>query len=151
MKICYTCKVDKDETEFNKRGNHLQSYCRQCARLKHKKFYQDNKAHCIEYSLNAKWQIRANALQFVMDYCKDGCSECNEKDFTCLEFDHIDPTTKRMNISIMVGRGYSINSIKAELVKCRILCANCHKKRTAKQFGWYKSLIPYFTKNKYFE
>lgn len=30
------------------------------------------------------------------------------------------------------------NSIVEEIVNCGVRCANCHRRRTTIQFGWYK-------------
>ena len=30
------------------------------------------------------------------------------------------------------------SEVAAEVAKCDIRCANCHRKRTARQFGWIK-------------
>lgn len=55
-----------------------------------------------------------------------GCVACGLKDIRYLEFDHIDPTTKKQTIALMVGRAYGIESIKQEMRKCQILCSSCH-------------------------
>jgi hypothetical protein len=145
MKVCSKCNIEKDEKEFNRRFNGLQPYCRDCNRSKLKDYYRSNKAHAIAYSNKVKWRTRARALKFVMDFVEvaGGCKTCGEKDFRCIEFDHRDPLTKKFAISKMVGAGYGIKRIAAEIEKCDILCANCHKKRTAEQFNWYQNLIPH--------
>lgn len=66
-----------------------------------------------------------------------GCSECNIKDPRVLQYDHIDNSDKKGCISRMISRGQSVETVKAEIRKCRILCANCHQIRTGKQQGWY--------------
>lgn len=60
-----------------------------------------------------------------------GCLRCEENDPVCLDFDHIDPTTKEYNVASMVVRNLSREAIETEIAKCQILCANCHRKKTA--------------------
>ena len=55
-----------------------------------------------------------------------------------LVFDHLDPKDKRLEISRMVQRAYSIKTIEDEIRKCRVLCANHHLKHTIQQFGYRK-------------
>ena len=66
------------------------------------------------------------------------CVVCGEDDPAVLEFDHVDQSTKDKAVSNMVVN--SIAKIKTEIEKCRVLCANCHKRHTATQLGWYKDL-----------
>ncbi len=47
------------------------------------------------------------------------------KCLSALEFHHIDPLKKDFNISQF--RTTSFESIKKELDKCDLLCANCHR------------------------
>ncbi len=42
-----------------------------------------------------------------------------------LQFHHIDPTEKRLNLSAQ-GVSYSLARLRAEAKKCVLLCANCH-------------------------
>jgi hypothetical protein len=42
-----------------------------------------------------------------------------------LSFHHVDPTTKRFGIAHR-GAGRSLASLRDELAKCVLLCANCH-------------------------
>lgn len=44
-----------------------------------------------------------------------------------LTFHHVNPATKTMNVSKMVSRGYSIDTIKQEIGKCQLLCSRCHR------------------------
>lgn len=60
-----------------------------------------------------------------------GCAECGFKKWPeALDFDHIDRSTKKFNISQTL-RLYK-NSLMAEIAKCQILCANCHRHKTKK-------------------
>lgn len=68
------------------------------------------------------------------------CVDCGEADPVVLEFDHV-RDVKAFNVS----RGFYSKGWKhvlAEIEKCDSRCSNCHKRRTAKQFGWYANLDP---------
>ncbi len=76
----------------------------------------------------------------MIEYLSDKqCVQCAESDNRVLEFDHLDPSLKSFGIATALRDGYSWEATLAEIAKCRILCANCHKKHTANQFNWYKS------------
>tara|TARA_Y100000034_G_scaffold136915_1_gene217057 strand:- start:6035 stop:6562 length:528 start_codon:yes stop_codon:yes gene_type:complete len=80
-----------------------------------------------EYSRRSKYNRRHIARKFVFDLkAKNSCKICGEKDPVCLEFHH--KTDKKMLICQMAHRGHSIKKILAEITKCDILCANCHRK-----------------------
>ena len=62
---------------------------------------------------------------------KYGCSTCGyNKHHASLHFDHLDRTKKYKNVSILVGKAYSLKTLKEEMRKCQILCANCHSEKT---------------------
>jgi predicted aminopeptidase len=48
----------------------------------------------------------------------------------CMDFDHRDEDSKRMGVSEMFMQCFSVGSLLAELNKCDIVCANCHRFRT---------------------
>lgn len=63
------------------------------------------------------------------------CVDCGQTDIVLLEFDHIDPATKTMPVGTMVGhRPWS--TVLAEIQKCVVRCANCHRRRTAQHQQW---------------
>jgi hypothetical protein len=82
---------------------------------------------------------RQRLLKFVFDYkAEKGCAGCGENDPVVLDLDHDDPELKVASISYLVGgNGASMQKILAELEKCTVRCANCHRRRTAKQQAWY--------------
>jgi hypothetical protein len=43
-----------------------------------------------------------------------------------------------MAISEMVAGGYPIATIQKEIDKCDVLCANCHRKKTMNERGWFR-------------
>lgn len=62
-----------------------------------------------------------------------GCSECGyNKHGVAIDFDHIDPTTKKFNISHRLALT-TLTSLFREIRKCRLLCANCHRIKTLEE------------------
>ena len=57
-----------------------------------------------------------------------GCSRCSESHPAALDFHHLDPTQKDFSLSSIHTRKWSRERIRAEIAKCVILCANCHRK-----------------------
>jgi hypothetical protein len=80
----------------------------------------------------AQKRIRERNRQFIIDYLnKNPCINCGIRDIRVLEFDHVYPETKKFNVSRMVSsQHHSIASIKKEIEKCQVLCANCHRIKT---------------------
>ena len=61
-----------------------------------------------------------------------------------LEFDHVDLKSKKMEVSKLSCEGRGLTQIQREIALCVVRCAHCHRRRTARQFGWAKgiSLLP---------
>ena len=58
-----------------------------------------------------------------------GCSRCPESTPICLDFHHLDTDAKTENVGTLVNRLRPKEVILAEIEKCEVLCANCHRKR----------------------
>ena len=71
--------------------------------------------------------------KFLSDYkLKHGCSVCGyNKCADALEFDHIDRSQKSFGLN--AAPSYSWEKVLAEIEKCVLLCANCHREKTAKE------------------
>lgn len=138
-KTCYTCKANKDIQDFNKnksRKDGFNSICRQCSKSSSKQYYRLNsQKHKLETAKRAKQQKEKNK-EFVYSYLlTHPCVACGEADPIVLEFDHL--KDKKFEIARMVASGFSFSSIKTEIDKCQVLCANCHRRKTAKELNWY--------------
>ncbi len=58
-----------------------------------------------------------------------GCVDCGYNEHACaLDFDHIDASTKLFTIGPNVGAAWA--KVEAEIAKCEVVCANCHRVRT---------------------
>jgi hypothetical protein len=69
--------------------------------------------------------------EFINGYKLDvGCQACGYNEHpVALEFDHIDPSTKKFSIGSQL-MSMSWKAIHDEIAKCQVLCANCHQIRT---------------------
>jgi hypothetical protein len=67
------------------------------------------------------------------------CVDCGETDPVVLEFDHL--RDKLGNISAMYGHAW--RSILAEIAKCDVVCANCHRRRTARRVGAFRAVTEF--------
>ena len=104
-----------------------------------KKYYEENKEkieqYKKEYSSRAETKLlnkertkrkREEARQFILEYkLSHPCVQCGEKDPLCLVFHHRD--SKKYEIPRLQKLGIS-KTLKSEIEKCDILCANCHQK-----------------------
>lgn len=122
VRKCSDCKKFKAIFSYRKnssRRDGLSSRCKECDNLKCKKRVAEIKNLVLEY-------LRVH-----------GCVDCGEKDPVVLEFDHV-YGEKDMAISKMIHHVKSINRIKNEISKCVVRCANCHRKKTALDFKYYR-------------
>jgi hypothetical protein len=77
------------------------------------------------------WHDRVAVQMKVLDeFRSQACADCGERFPGCsMEFDHRDPARKEYVVSQMPGR-YKLAAILAEIAKCDVVCANCHRIRT---------------------
>lgn len=59
------------------------------------------------------------------------CGDCGGVfHHTAMDFDHVDSSTKKYDVSRLAHSRVSIAMISAEIAKCELVCANCHRVRT---------------------
>lgn len=109
---------------------------RQYRRKAYRKARFEDQSIPLEETLTQKERAR----DFLGQYLKQhSCVDCHEDDVVVLEFDHRDPFEKLFNISRM--KNGSLEALKEELKKCDVVCANCHRRRTAKQHNSWRLYI----------
>lgn len=64
-----------------------------------------------------------------------GCADCGVNDSRVLDLDHVH-APKHGNVSDMVRSDRAWKVIMAEVRKCDVVCANCHRIRTFTRKGW---------------
>lgn len=87
------------------------------------KYYNSNKEKVVILSRTRKEKLKQEFEDFKRTL---KCSKCDENHISCLEFHHLNPNEKDMEISNMIG--YSKERLERELKKCIVLCSNCHRK-----------------------
>lgn len=91
-----------------------------------KRHYETNKAYYLEKNKKA----RLKKVQYIRDLKSEAsCADCGE-DFPhyVMEFDHRDPSEKVAAVSTLVSSSWK--KLYAEIDKCDVVCANCHRART---------------------
>jgi hypothetical protein len=145
-KWCGDCNALVSVADFsfkNASRGLLQSYCKACQRQRCQRHYRHNAAAYKDRVARNNLRIRtANREKLLEHLLNQRCLDCGLRDLAVLEFDHRDPSRKRMEVSNLATGAYSWSAILAEIGKCDVVCANCHRKRTARQFGWLKLAEP---------
>lgn len=134
MKLCTKCGELKSKSDFCKESRSkdgLAHRCKHCSHEYMKQYYERNKQVLIErgkeYRKNNpdKRRKRVQKATFMINAFKSPCKKCSEDRFPCIDFHHIDPATKKLNISTVKWFA-NLEDIKAEVEKCVCLCKNCH-------------------------
>jgi hypothetical protein len=138
-KKCVTCQLVQPLTEFNLRRaapDGRQARCRTCS----KAWYVVNReAHKENVRVRNK-RVRAIYRQRVAEYLlAHPCVDCGEDDVRVLDFDHEDPAQKSSEVVRLASFGIAWERVLAEIAKCSVRCANCHRKRTAEMFGYWRA------------
>ena len=81
---------------------------------------------------------KRNRLIVYKHYCNNPCIDCGESDVAVLELDHLKDKTAA--ITKAVRNRWSQKKLLDEISKCVVRCANCHRRKTAREQDWYKDL-----------
>ena len=146
MKRCSRCHIEKPFEAFSprrNRNNAFHSRCREC----HVKEIKEWRLANPDWE-KAKYDRKRFARRYMLinHYVANPCVDCGELDPVVLEFDHIkEKGDKSFNIGGLSGN-VSIKKVIAEMAKCEVRCANCHRRMTAARnpAHWshrYKDLI----------
>jgi len=130
MKQCNTCKQYKSLAEFNNKTSAKdgkQYHCRICSRQYYKQYYNSNLEHEKD-----RVRSRKKRMRFWYKTLKEtlSCEVCGENSPECMDFHHEED--KDFTIADAIHKGYSTERILDEISKCRVLCANCHRKLHAR-------------------
>jgi hypothetical protein len=129
-----------DEFPPRRRGEpRLQSWCRECFAANNARYYREHrdvqKARLLRNSAARREQNHRRVVDYLS---QQSCADCGETDIVVLQFHHMGD--KSANVSALIAAGASWTTVKAEIAKCAVLCANCHRVRTARE---WPELIPH--------
>ena len=133
-KQCPKCKSIAPLSGFYKdrgRPDGLFMWCKACANQSSAKNQQTEgyaERHRT-YVYKAQKKIGDNC-RFRVIAVKEfiGCALCSEREPACLDFHHVDPTTKSFTLSKSGKGDRTWEAVSREITKCVVLCANCHRK-----------------------
>lgn len=93
-----------------------------------KRFKESPRGRRLTSEARGKWAARIRALLTKLKSVP--CADCGGTfDPVCMDFDHREPGNKLAAVSSLVGR-HSEQAVLAEVAKCDVVCANCHRLRT---------------------
>lgn len=106
---------DKDRYQSEEYKEYQRNYQRgwyERHKIKRRALIRERKAAIYEYIQNVKNQSH--------------CVDCGQRHPATLHFHHLNSEDKLFNIGEAVDKGFSLDTIKKEIEKCIVLCANCH-------------------------
>jgi hypothetical protein len=135
-KRCTTCHKVKQLDHFSKYARNKdgrQPRCRKCA----SDYYAAHRDKIYPMIKERRAQVIIESRMYIWMYLLGHpCVDCGEGDPVVLEFDHV-RGKKRFNLSSMPSGGWGVHLIAKEIAKCEVRCANCHRRKTARDQGWY--------------
>lgn len=107
----------------------LQAYCRECNREWHR---QNKDRHNALIHRRVQRLRREGALRLLQYLQTHPCVDCGENDPVVLDFDHLGDKTGAVS-SLSRDHLWSWEKLLSEIAKCEVVCANCHRRRTARR------------------
>jgi 5-methylcytosine-specific restriction endonuclease McrA len=95
------------------------------AKLGEEEHHRRAKKAAFAYRYRNRWPTKLR----LQEQLGGKCVKCGEADPIVLDFDHIIPSTKQFTLSSN-NLSRPEEELQAELSKCQLLCANCHRRKT---------------------
>lgn len=119
----YTCNYCGKEFSSNKYAK----YCKECRNTYSNKVLAHGLEKARKLQLDNNNKHRLKVKQLSISYKGNKCQICGyNKCNSALEFHHLNPNEKEFAIG-QTGYRHSWESLKTELDKCILVCANCHR------------------------
>lgn len=143
LRRCGRCGEEKALDNFawrrRKRGQR-DNYCRTCRSHYKREHYQKNKERYVANAARRRQRVLVERVTWLVDYLMEHpCVDCGEADVVVLDFDHVGDD-KAFDVSRGI-RDRPWKDVLAELAKCEVVCANCHRRRTAARGGHLRAAV----------
>jgi hypothetical protein len=139
---CYRCGEVKPIDEFSwrrKAKGQRDSFCRPCRAAYGRVHYEANRQRYIDQAAIVKRRLRLDRTRYLISFFEaNPCIDCGETDPVVLEFDHL--ADKAFAIGSELTR-HRWQTILDEIEKCEVVCANCHRRRTARRKGAVRAVL----------
>jgi hypothetical protein len=141
-KVCTRCRVRKLASNFawhRKARGQRDTYCQPCRAAYKREHYAANRERYITNAHRRKQAIALERAGHLVEFFRERpCVDCGETDPMVLEFDHLGD--KSFNIAKGL-RTHSWQAVLDEIAKCEVVCANCHRRRTAHRGGFARAAV----------
>ena len=107
---------------------------RACSRAHYRRNKPAYKARARAHTVAQRPLLRQTIWKYLEEH---PCVDCGESDPRVLEFDHRDDSEKSFNVADALRKVCSVARLMAEIAKCDVRCANCHRRRTYESQGWH--------------
>ena len=115
------------------------SLCRACRSAYGKEHYAANRERYIAQSRERKQALALERTRYLLTFFRDHpCVDCGEADPVVLEFDHLGDKLFDIGQALPYRRWQTILD---EIAKCEVVCANCHRRRTARRKGSLRAVL----------
>jgi len=163
VKTCKVCGVAKLYSAFHSKGKcgwaGRDSHCKECrnARQRNEDYANASPeqqqfldryraARALPKEIKAKTYadrlIRLRSKRARSLKCGVGCKDCGGLfPPECLEFDHLPGYEKVAGVADLINRA-PLEVVKAEIAKCDLVCANCHRIRTVRRRAGLPGTFP---------
>jgi hypothetical protein len=113
--------------------------CYRCGSAYGREHYLANRQRYIDQAGKVKRRLTRERTLYLLEFFKTHpCVDCGERDPVVLEFDHLRDKSFAIGPSLS-RRGWQ--DILDEMKKCEVVCANCHRRRTAKRRGSLRAVL----------
>jgi hypothetical protein len=134
---CYECSYEGPDKDFLKKRHGKESgLCLECRRKWGRQHYKENRKAQINRVRANKDKYKEETQTYVRELKRQPCMDCGHKfHWYAMDFDHREGVEKEYNIYKMTQGSHTLEALKREIAKCDMVCAVCHRLRTAKRLG----------------